>query len=153
MGERGPLKLPKHLRPVTAGMDPDTLADEARPAAPDRPDSLPAVLAEVWDQIVPELDAAGLLTRCDGPTVELALRHYLAAQAGSDRLLTEGPNVYDDKNERWMKNPASQVFRDHSTAYLEYAKQLGMSFAARARIPAAKDTSDGDQGNPFATTG
>ena len=44
-----------------------------------------------------------------------------------------------------MKNPASQVFRDHSTAFLEFAKQLGLSFAAPARTTATKEE-DGDGG-------
>jgi phage terminase small subunit len=56
--------------------------------------------------------------------------------------------LHDDKNERDMKNPASQVFRDHSTAFLEFAKQLGLSFVSRARVTMSKGESD--DGNPFA---
>jgi phage terminase small subunit len=58
--------------------------------------------------------------------------------------------VKDKAHERMAKNPASQVFRDHSTAFLEYAKQLGLSFASRARLP-GKDEPERDDGNPFAS--
>ena len=110
---------------------------------------MPEALSTLWDATVDALDEAGLITAVDGPTLELALRHYLAAVAASDDLLESGSTLHDDKNERDMKNPASQVFRDHSTAYLEFAKQLGLSFVARARVTMAKGDADED-GNPFA---
>lgn len=157
MATRGPIsqkKLPPKLRLVT-DKTPDTASANAKvkPTAPERPGSLPEDLHALWDEIVGELDRAGLISSVDGPTVELALRHYAAAVAASDDLLREGSTEYDQKNERTMKNPASQVFRDHSTAFLEFAKQLGLSFAARALTTATKEE-DGDGGrNPFAANG
>jgi P27 family predicted phage terminase small subunit len=147
------LKLPPTVRPVRAGEKVEATAHSKVSATrPDRPESLPESLTELWDYIVEQLDTAGLLAGVDGPAIELALRHFAAARAASDELLTNGPTSYDEKNERTMKNPASQVFRDHSTAYLEFAKQLGLTFVARARVPMDNGGQDGDS-NPFEAAG
>ena len=142
------LKLPPKLSAVR-GKRAETMHSKLSVTRPEKPKDMPEVLSTLWDSTVDALDEAGLITAVDGPTLELALRHYLAAVAASDDLLESGSTLHDDKNERDMKNPASQVFRDHSTAYLEFAKQLGLSFVARARVTMAKGDSDED-GNPFA---
>lgn len=144
------LKLPSTVRPVRAGAKQlETMHSKLQRSRPTKPADMPDALSTLWDSTVEALDEAGLITPVDGPTLELALRHYLAAVAASDDLLALGSTLHDDKNERDMKNPASQVFRDHSTAFLEFAKQLGLSFVARARVTMAKGDSDED-GNPFA---
>jgi P27 family predicted phage terminase small subunit len=153
MGSRGPvseLKLPPKLRLVTDKKPDDSSAQsKVNLTAPEMPADLPESLQPLWEKLVGELDDAGLISSVDGPTLELALRHYAAAVAASDELLRDGSTEYDNKNQRTMKNPASQVFRDHSTAFLEFAKQLGLSFAARARTTVAKEADDGSS-NPFA---
>lgn len=147
------LKLPPNLRAVRGDqVAPETMNSKLSPTRPTRPAGLPDEVAALWDSMVDDLDEAGLLTAVDGPTLELALRHYLSAARASDDLLRDGSTMYDEKNERTMKNPASQVFRDHSAAFLEFAKQLGLSFVARARVTTAKGDAN-DEGNPFRVTG
>lgn len=154
MGTRGPVAL--RLAPA---VDPEaavkveakggTAAAMVRPAAPPKPAKLPAGGSEVWDELVTALEEAGLIAQCDGPTLELAIRHYLAAVKASNTLMASGTTRTDKKNQRVMKNPASQVFRDHSTAFLEFAKQLGLTFVARARTQVGAEEGS-DSGNPFA---
>jgi P27 family predicted phage terminase small subunit len=153
MGQRGVLKLPAHLRAVDGAQSdaPATLAEAVAPSAPNKPD-LPEAVSKAWDEIVPALDEVGILARCDGPALELALRHYVAAVAASDDVIAE-PRMYDDKNGRPMKNPSSQVFRDHSTAFLEFAKQLGLTFVSRARAPRPEEAGGSGEANPFAANG
>ena len=152
MGARGPLKLPKHLKAVPAGADAaGTVAERVAPSAPPRPPGFPEddrEMCALWDAIVPELDRAGLLTRADGPTIELALRHFLAARQAAGAF-ADGDVVLDDPAHGGTakKNPAGAEMRSQSALFLEYAKQLGMSFAARARMP-AKD--EATEANPFA---
>lgn len=157
VGTRGPvsqLKLPPKLRIVSDKATVDTSANsKVRPTAPEMPADLPESLHALWTQLVDELDDAGLISAVDGPTLELALRHYAAAVAASDELLKDGSTEYDEKNQRTMKNPASQVFRDHSTAFLEFAKQLGLSFTARARTTVSKGDEGNGSSNPFAANG
>lgn len=144
------LKLPPALSAVR-GKRSETAHSKLSVTKPPKPEGLPEDLSALWDSTVDALDEAGLITAVDGPTLELALRHYMAAAAASDDLLAGGSTLHDDKNERDMKNPASQVFRDHSTAYLEFAKQLGLSFVSRARVSMAKG--DAEDGNPFSVNG
>jgi P27 family predicted phage terminase small subunit len=150
MGTRGPLKIPKHLQAVPSGPAAQTVAERVTPSAPPRPPGFPddPELIELWDAIVPELDRAGLLTRADGPTIELALRHFLAARQAGDALAS-GKVVLDDPAHGGTakKNPAGAEMRSQSQLFLEYAKQLGMSFAARARMPAKEEPGEA---NPFA---
>ena len=151
MGARGPLKLVSPVRPV-AGATAGTVAAEVPALSPLKPGAVAAdeVLSELWDLMVPGLDAAGLVSPSDGPAVELCLRHFRAARAASDDLARGEPTVWDAKNARPMKNPSEVVFRSESLAFLEYAKQLGMTFVSRARTPAATKGAD-DGGNPFAS--
>lgn len=153
MGSRGPvsqLKLPPKLRIVT-DQTPDTSSANARiaPNAPEMPADLPDAARPLWEEIVGQLSEAGLIARVDGPAVHLALRHYLAAVEASDDLFREGPTVAGSMGQP-ARNPSSTVFKAHTDAFLELAKQLGLTFAARARtsLPDGK-ADDLDRGNPF----
>lgn len=152
MGSRGPLKIPPHLRPVEPHGEkpPDpTAADRVRLSAPKRPRGLPREVGALWNVIVPALDEAGLISPVDGPTVELALRHFVQARKASDELLkAESVVIHDAKNGRDAKHPASQVMRDHSAEFLKYAAQLGLSYTARARV--ALPAEESSESNPFA---
>lgn len=147
MGARGPLKLVPHL----ASVDPSgTAAAEVSVGAPVKPDAIAGdpVLSGLWDQVVPALLEAGMVSQVDGPALEMAFRHFRAARAASDELERGSATVWDEKNGREMKNPAEVVFRSESLAFLEYAKQLGLTFGARARTPMGGGAED--DGNPFA---
>lgn len=149
MGARGSLKIAAHLKAVPDAIA-GTAAAQVAAVAPVMPQAVAdsEELRALWEQIVPSLDEAGLIAAADGPAVEMALRHYRAARAASDDLAAGSSTTYDAKNQRDMKNPAEVVFRSESMAFLEYAKQLGMTFVSRARTPAAKGADD-DGGNPF----
>lgn len=150
-GRRGPLKIVSPLRSVESAVK-GSAAAVAPARAPRMPDAVEAdaELSRLWGEIVPELDAAGLVSPSDGAAIEMCLRHFRAARAASDELAEGDATTWDAKNGRPMKNPAEVVFRSESLAFLEYAKQLGMTFVTRARTPMAKGADDG--GNPFAAT-
>lgn len=153
MGARGALKLPAHLRPVTDGEVAGTAAESTLREAPSKPAAVAddVELSRLWDEIVPELDRTGLIAPSDGPTVELALRHFMVARRAADEISEVA--VKDNAHGGGLKkNPAEAVFRAESDMFLRYAQQLGMTFVARARTPAAKGRDDGDA-NPFAETG
>lgn len=154
MGARGKLKLPAHLSVVESADETPTVADQTPLGRPEHPAGWvevdEAALAELWDQYARELDEAGLLAKCDGMTLELALRHFLAARQASDAL-ADSDILVPGREGEVKKNPAGAEFRSQSTAFLEYAKQMGMSFAARARIQLRPD--DGEQGDLFSAAG
>lgn len=160
MGARGPIgetSLPEGLRVINGGRDDavETAASALPPTAPDKPEHLPEDVSAAWDSVVPSLEEAGLLARCDGLALELALRHYVIAVRAAQELTVgrKKVTVRDQKNDRTAKHPASQVFRDHSASFLEYAKQLGITFASRARIPMKETGGGGNEENPFAAQG
>lgn len=156
-GERGPLATPSHLKlaPGTPDADeagPSSLNDVVPSGRPEMPAGMTIAEQRVWTQLVDALAAAGLIAQCDGLTVELAVRHYCAAAAAHKTLKRSGSSILDEKNKREAKAPASTVFLQHSAAFREYAKLLGLAFAVRARIPG--DTGEGASGgngarNPF----
>lgn len=146
--------MPSHLRPVSDRDDAGSAAEVVPRVAPAKPAAVAgsADLSALWDEIVPELDATGLVAPSDAPAIELALRHFLLARSASEQV-GESVSVETDPDHGGVKkNPAEAVFRLESAAFLEYAKQLGMTFVARARTPAAKGRDDGAS-NPFAETG
>lgn len=146
MGARGQLKLPPNLKIVAPERKTEaTAAESTSPGRPTKPDDLPNRAVPLWDELVEALDHAGLLARVDGPALELALRHYVVAVASSDELLS-GDEL--PVHGRWV----SQRFRDHSMAFAEYMRQMGLSFAARARVPAGTETPGGAE-NPFTRAG
>lgn len=155
MGARGPLSRSLKIVGATGPADDEeatTLADELAPGAPEKPEGMPEPEDKLWDALVPELDKLGLVCTVDGLTVDLALRHYLAARRASEELAqAAGVSLHDEKNGRLQKHPAETVFRLHSDAFLKYAGQLGMTFVSRARLQARGD--DGDEAeNPFTST-
>ena len=150
---RGPLKLARHLAAVPAAAQGSAAAD-VQALAPMKPRAVAddVELSALWDDVVPELDKAGLVAVSDGPSIELALRHFLAARRASAVALTGEVVVEDAAHSGVKKNPADAVFRAQSEMFLKYAQQLGMTFVSRARTPSAKGAADGEP-NPFAPTG
>ena len=153
MGARGPLKLPTHLRPVHDTRLADTTAEAVPRNAPEKPAAVAedGELSAMWDQVVPLLDEAGLISPADGFTVEMFLRHVLTARQAHGEI-GESVVIHDDKLAGGAKkHPAEQVFRSESDMYLKYAQQLGMTFVSRARTPATKAGAEGGEDNPFAS--
>jgi len=148
MGRRRP--LPRYLLPVLDGPIevPEPVADREQPPPPaqnaprrrpPRPlegTPLARDLAALRAELAPKLQAAGLLAGVDEFALEMAIRHFLAARGASEALLAAGGVVVTDPAHATVKaHPAHGAFLAESAAFLTYAKQLGLSFDARARLP------------------
>lgn len=149
MGARGPLKILSPLQPV-----PDVLAGTVAAAAPARAPLKPRsvaddpMLTELWDRIVPELDLVGLISPVDVLTLELMIRHYavaIMAHGEIDSVVSEGSHG------GVIKNPAVSVMESSSRAFLDYAKQTGLTLVSRARTSGElrEAGTDAAQQNPF----
>lgn len=145
-GSRGPLKL------ITSGEpdDDELTAQNVVPAGtPIKPEAVKddEELSALWDAMVPSLTLAA---PSDGPVIELMLRHYCLARDAYKEI--DGKTTVADHNHGGVKkNPAESVLRAESDMFLRYAQQLGMTPAARARIP--MPGGDGAEENPFASGG
>lgn len=147
MGARGRLKLAPAGEAVA---DANSAAAMVEAREPDKPSGLPLEISELWDELVPVLSEAGLLSEADGMTLEMALRHFSMARRASNEMIDAGIVVEDKRHGgQEAKSPKAQIFKDNSQAFLEYAKQLGLSFAARSRIN-VEGGKDDEEGNPFA---
>lgn len=162
MGERGPISrknLPRPLRIVetetTKHPRKGSAADLPAPVAPDAPPGLNAELLPLFEDTAAELDRSGLASRLDAMAIALAVTHYDAAMAAAEVLAGDGP-VVEGATGGSVVHPASTVLARHTDAFLDVGKQLGLTFAARARITLPQAPRDDlDAGNPFrgSTTG
>ena len=149
-------RLPARLRIVPDEQEPqqDTVAARAPLGTPTKPDWIEKNkrLSELWDDIVGTLGETGLLTKADGAALEIALMHWASAYQAGSKLLEDGPVNDDMRNGRKQKNPASTILAMQSRSFLDYAKQLGLTFVARARIDMPESAVEEDYGknNPFA---
>ena len=147
MGARGQLKLvDEEIAAVTLK---GSMAEKLRGATHlEKPDGIRSNerMEEIWDWIVPKLVTAGLAHEMDSLTVELAVRHYVHAIDASDRLLKEDillPGRNEDK-----RNPLETVFRNESMSFLQYVKQLGLSFGSRVRLQDVEAKREAEE-NPY----
>jgi phage terminase small subunit len=103
----------------------------------------------MWDEIVPQLSAAGLVSPADGPSIETMLRHLHLIRLAHREVMELGTVVVPASQEGVeKKHPAEAILRLESTHFMEYAKQLGMTWMSRART-AATATGGADGANPF----
>ena len=147
MGARGQLKLvDEEVAAVTLK---GSMAEKLRGATHlEKPEGIRSNerMEEIWDWIVPKLVTAGLAHEMDSLTVELAVRHYVHAIDASDRLLKEDiliPGRDEDK-----RNPLETVFRNESMSFLQYVKQLGLSFGSRVRLQDVEAKREAEE-NPY----
>lgn len=148
------LRVRNHLRAVPATVEEVTKSTAAADvptaeACPPVPRSFEGDqdLCELWDDIVPDLARAGVVSRIDRPALELMIRHFHAARLASEDLNLGEPTVLNEKTQVPMKNPAETVFRVQSLSFLAYAKECGMTFASSANLRPTPPGGDG--GNPF----
>lgn len=151
MGAGGPLRVVAGGGVVQVV---DSVASEVPARAPEIPAGVradPELLA-AWEETVPGLDATGLVTDADGPAIEQMLRHLVASRRAWRTFMDEGIQIMGE-NGTMKKNPCEAIFRAESAAFLEYAKQLGATWMARARTTAS-GRGEGKSANPFeAATG
>lgn len=108
------------------------------------PPWLSKTAAEAWRGLIPKLEDAlpdGALSLLDVPALGLMLEHFaIATSAAESMRTTEGDHVPIDVDEahrdRLRKSPASQVMRDHGKAFVELAREYGLTARSRANLDA-----------------
>ena len=81
---------------------------------------------------VPQLQAMQILTDADQAALELMAVHYSIAWQAAELVKREGVLVKGPFGN--VKNPAAQVMRDNSMAFLRYADHFGMSPSSRSSL-------------------
>ena len=103
------------------------------PVAPPMPDDLAPKARAFWEHTVPQLEKLGLATEVDGPALELLSVHYAVAVEAA-RLIEEQGIMAKGRHRQDIKHPALQTLRDHSSSFLRYLTQFGMTPASRSRL-------------------
>lgn len=123
--------------------------DESQPPAKPASVAKRKVLSAVWDEVVPKLWRAGLLTDADTQTIEMMLRHFALARIASNKILDDESllTVWNERQQFDQKGPLEVIFRQESDSYIKYADKLGMTLMSRAAVPL--NNGGADATNPF----
>jgi P27 family predicted phage terminase small subunit len=144
MGARGPLPQLQVVRDHRGNPGHRSTPETAKAAPlplPVCPSWLPATAKWQWKRMNEALE--GLALAADGPALAMCLTHWaLARKAAEECLAAEKLAVWDEAHERLAKHPAEAMFRFQSAEFLKYAQQLGMTVAARVRMPLRPEETD-----------
>lgn len=137
MGNRGPAKTPTRLRVLRGETRPSQI-NRAEPepldAPPEPPSDLDDLARAVWDRIIHDFGPTGVIRRVDTD----ALRCYCEAVSRyveAARLLRQsGPLIKGARQGDLVRNPLHLIVRDNADLMRMYARELGLTPAARASL-------------------
>jgi P27 family predicted phage terminase small subunit len=140
MPKPGPAPTPTKKLALRGSWRAATRPGEPRPEpeAPPRPESLPPAAAAVWDEVLPQLGAAGLLGRVDGRSFT---RYCELFPVWDDLMsfLRKSGHAHPVKNAKGevvgvRPYPQLRLALQVSEHLLRLENQFGMTPAARARL-------------------
>jgi P27 family predicted phage terminase small subunit len=136
MGTRGPAPKPTRLR-LLAGETRPSLVNYAEPIPAGGPLTPPSDLRiearEVWERVVSALGPTGVLTSADKDILRLYSEAFVRYQEAEAMLSKTGP-LLKGRDGNFVKNPLHQIVRDNADAVKKYARELGLTPAARVGL-------------------
>jgi P27 family predicted phage terminase small subunit len=135
MGKRGPQPKPTARKKLEGNPGKRKLNKrEPRPniSAKIKPREIDQRAREFISVYVPQLQAMQILTDADQAGLELMAVHYSIAWQAAEIVKREGILVKGPFGK--VKNPAAQVLRDNSLAFLRYADHFGMTPSSRSSL-------------------
>ncbi len=145
MGKRGPAPQPVKLKLLKGERRPSRVnrsAPEPRPNGPTLPADMDASAQAVWQRVMREFGATGIITAADAD----ALRCYCEAVARYEQsarlLMDSGPLVRGARGGELVKNPLHQIVRDNADLVRVYARELGLTPSARGSLQARTEEAD-----------
>lgn len=136
MGTRGPQPKPTALR-ILAGETSPSVINYAEPIPEGGPLTPPKDLRDdarvYWEQVVRALGKTGVLTSADRHILRLyseAMARYVEAET---MLAKTGPLI-KGRDGNLVKNPLHQIVRDNADAVKKYAREMGLTPAARVGL-------------------
>lgn len=151
MGARGPHPKLKLL----AGTTKPRKRDAAFPAGtPNAPEWLSTLAKTEWRRIVPELEAAGLLSRVDRAALAVYCQTWAEYTEATKILKKDGPIIEEPIQSasgaiighKKKPHPAVKLQRDASTRIRQFMTEFGFSPGSRSRV------GSGQSGAPEAET-
>jgi P27 family predicted phage terminase small subunit len=136
MGTRGPQPKPTALK-ILAGETRPSVINYAEPipegGALTPPADIRSEARVIWEQVIAALGKTGVLTSADKHILRLyaeAMARYIEAEA---MLVKTGPLI-KGRDGNFVKNPLHQIVRDNADAVKKYAREIGLTPAARVGL-------------------
>lgn len=138
MGARGPAAKPTELRKLQGNPGKRALPKgEPRPGVKGRVPSAPRWLGEgakgEWRKIAGALHGLGLLTEIDGVALAMMCEALTLYHQAKQAMGEEGLIVVSDKGNSYQ-HPALGIMNSARADVLKWAREFGMTPAARSRI-------------------
>jgi P27 family predicted phage terminase small subunit len=136
VGTRGPVPKPTRLK-VLAGETRPSVINYAEPIPAGGPltppEDLRPEVRTIWERVVEALGPTGVLTSADRDLLRLyaeALARYIEAE----QMLAKSGPLIRGRDGNLVKNPLHQIVRDNGDAVKKYARELGLTPAARVGL-------------------
>lgn len=84
----------------------------------------------IWNELGPQLVELGWMTALDGPAFMMLCVHASIALEAARELRGNGV-IAEDERGLARKHPASQILRDHSAAFRQFAAEFGLTPSSR----------------------
>jgi P27 family predicted phage terminase small subunit len=97
------------------------------------PDDLRPDARAVWERVVDALGATGVLTAADRDILRLYCEAYARYVEAEQMLAKTGP-LLKGRDGNFVKNPLHQIVRDNADAVKKYAREIGLTPAARVGL-------------------
>jgi P27 family predicted phage terminase small subunit len=153
MGRRGPAPTPTRLKLLRGETRPSRLnRAEPRPRG-DRlrvPSDLDPAAKAVWRRVVGAVGATGVLTTADADGLRIYCESVVRYQHAADLLAASGALITAGgrgaRRGELVKNPLHQIVRDNAILVRAFARELGLTPAARVGLRSGNEA----EHDPFA---
>jgi P27 family predicted phage terminase small subunit len=160
MGKRGPAPTPSDILRLRGSWRGAVNKDEPKPekGAPECPDWLDDYAKEAWSQLVPLLEAMGVLTKIDGHALAILCQTW-ARWRKAEEFIEQNGEVYPVKDAdgrvRFLKRfPQVATAESCARTLNRFMSEFGLTPSARSRIAAPKhDADDTDGKSAYLTVG
>lgn len=144
MGRRGPAPKPTALRVLEGNPSHRPLpSGEPKPlkGRPKCPSWLSREAKRTWRELVPQLEAMGLLTRADGHLLAIYCETWAEYRAAVEYLREYG-TVYDAGHRGVIARPEVGVAQKARVLLRQYAQEFGLTPSARGRLVVPKSQAE-----------
>lgn len=143
MGRRGPAPKPTKLRILHGDEERYINRNEPQPGEglPEAPAELDVASRAVWDYVLAELDVMGLATRPDRDQI-FAYVEAVSLHAKAVAMVHAAGPLIKDRDGAVRVNPAVRIQNQAARNMLIFAREFGLTPAARVHLTAQKVAED-----------
>jgi P27 family predicted phage terminase small subunit len=136
MGTRGPAPKPTRLKIISGETRPSVI-NYAEPIPGGGPLTAPEDLRPearvVWERVIDAIGHTGVLTSADKDLLRLYCETLVRYTEAEGMLSKTGPLIRG-RDGNLVKNPLHQIVRDNADSVKKYARELGLTPAARVGL-------------------